>query len=386
MDTNARGEAAHCNIIVTSQGYEACLPQPLPPRVELSWDLASRQSEADRALARLSGIAANLPNPHLLIRPFMRKEAVLSSRIEGTQASLSDLFWFEADVAEQSDASSEDALEVSNYVTALQYGLSRLDELPPSLRLLRELHERLLSGVRGGNLTPGCFRESQNWIGPAGCPLPEAVYVPPPPEKLMDVLGPFEDYLHADNNLPPLIRLALIHYQFEAMHPFLDGNGRIGRLLIILLMCHWRLLSEPLLYLSAYFNRNRQRYYDLLLNVSIKGRWLDWIEFFLQGVAEQAHDATHRSMELLGLWDIYREQLRSPGASALQLKLLDELFALPVITTRRARELLDVTPKTALNNIEKLVDAGILEEVTGKKRYKVWVAPGIIDTVQGSDE
>ncbi|MFP3904503.1 MAG: Fic family protein [Armatimonadota bacterium] len=352
----------------------------------MSWELVNRQSEADRALACLSGVAANLPNPHLLIRPFMRKEAVLSSRIEGTQASLSDLFWFEADVTEQSDAASEDALEVSNYVTALEYGLSRLEELPPSLRLLRELHERLLSGVRGGNLTPGYFRDSQNWIGPAGCPLPEAVYVPPPPEKLMDVLGPFEDYLHTDNNLPPLIRLALIHYQFEAIHPFLDGNGRIGRLLIILLMCHWQLLSEPLLYLSAYFNRNRQRYYQLLLNVSLKGSWLDWIEFFLQGVAEQARDATHRSMELLGLWDFYRERLRSPGASALQLKLLDELFALPVVTTRRARELLDVTPKTALNNIDKLVDAGILEEVTGKKRYKVWVAPEIIDTVQGPDE
>jgi len=242
-------------------GYWAFVPNPLPP--ELTWDspLASLASRADLALGTLSGLGETLPNPHLLIYPFIRKEAVLSSRIEGTQSSLSELLLFEATRAEK----QRDVREVQNYVRAMEYGLKRLGDLPLSLRLIRELHAILMEGVRGERATPGEFRQSQNWIGPPGCTLNDATFVPPPVTEMREALDHLEEFLHADTELPPLVELALIHYQFETIHPFLDGNGRIGRLLIALFLCQRGILTKPLLYLSAFFEHHRQEYYQYLL-------------------------------------------------------------------------------------------------------------------------
>jgi Fic family protein len=277
---------------------------------------------------------------------------------------------------------SPDVREVSNYVKALEYGLKRLEKLPVSLRLLREMHQRLMEGVRGEHMTPGEFRRSQNWIGPPGCTLMEATFVPPPEDEMKETLDYFEKYLHAPSELPPLIRLALIHYQFEAIHPFLDGNGRIGRLMLILLLCARGLLPQPLLYLSAYFEQHRQRYYDLLLAVSQAGAWSAWVTFFLEGVAQQSQDALRRSDRLLHLWQEYRQKLQSPKSSSLSLQLLDQLFSYPAITAGGAAKRLGVTHRTAQLHIEKLVRLQILREETGRRRNRVFVAPEIVRIIE----
>ncbi len=367
-------------VIKTSLDYWAFIPNPLPPQVALSWNLVKQLSEADRALSELAGTARTLPNPHLLIGPFIRREAVLSSRIEGTQASLSDLLFFEA--SGSVDPKAPDVQEVANYVKAMEYGLARLQKFPLSLRFIRELHERLMSSVRGEHLTPGEFRRSQNWIGLPGCTLTDATYVPPPVKEMEEALNQFEAYLHGPSELPLLIRLAGIHYQFEAIHPFLDGNGRIGRLLITLLLCKEGALSEPLLYLSAFFERNRSDYYRLLLAVSQAGRWADWISFFLRGVAEQSRDALARSGRLLNLWKHYRNEFQSARSSALQLRLVDQLFAYPAITVTQAAKLLKVTHRSAQLNIDKLIRRGILKEATGKQRNRVFVALDIVKIIE----
>ena len=367
-------------LVRAPQGYWAFVPNPLPPSVNLTWDLVGKISQADRALSELAGAARTLPNPHLLIGPFIRREAVLSSRIEGTQASLSDLFFFEA--SGTIDPQTPDVREVSNYVKALEHGLSRLKKLPVSLRLMREMHEQLMGGARGDHLTPGEFRRSQNWIGPPGCTLMDAVYVPPPEAEMTEALGHLEEYLHSASLLPPLVRLALVHYQFEAIHPFLDGNGRIGRLLLTLLLCSEGLLPHPLLYLSAYFERHRKEYYRLLLAVSQSGQWSEWISFFLRGVAEQSRDAIKRSDRLLELWQGYRAQLQSARSSALLLELVDNLFSNPAITVTQAAKRLGVTHRSAKLNIDKLVHKNILKEATGRKRNWIFVAPEIINIIE----
>ncbi|HEX9676213.1 MAG TPA: Fic family protein [Anaerolineales bacterium] len=260
-------------------GYDAFVPHALPPQVAWTPQLVAALSAADRSLGELAGIGRTLANPHLLIVPFMRKEAVLSSAIEGTKASLSDLYAYEAEQLAFLIRPA-DVREVHNYVRALEQGILRLRTLPVSLRLIRELHHDLMEGVRGDRGTPGEFRRSQNWIGPPGCTLEDSTFVPPPTTEMSDSLGKFERYLHAEDHVPPLVRLGLIHYQFEAIHPFIDGNGRIGRLLITLLLCAWGLLPQALLYLSAYFEANRDQYYDLLLHVSQRGEWESWLTFF----------------------------------------------------------------------------------------------------------
>ena len=375
-------EEKNGRLIKTQRDYCAFLPNPLPPQLTLSWDLVNQLSEADRALSELAGTARTLPNPHLLIGPFIRREAILSSRIEGTQASLSDLLFFEA--SGSVDPKAPDAREVSNYVKAMEYGLVRLKKFPLSLRFIREVHEHLMHDVRGEHLTPGEFRRSQNWIGPDRCTLMDATYVPPPVEEMEQALGQFEAYLHAPSTVPLLIRLAAIHYQFEAIHPFLDGNGRIGRLLITLLLCKEGALPEPLLYLSAYFERYRNEYYRLLLAVSQTGKWIDWISFFLRGVAEQSRDALVRSDRLLQLWKNYRGEFQSARSSALQLRLVDQLFAYPAITANQAAKLLQVTHRSAQLNIEKLIRKGILKEATGKQRNRVFIAPQIVKIIEAS--
>ena len=359
----------------------AFLPNPLPPTLEITWELAERISDADRSLGELAGVGRTIPNPHLLIGPFTRREALLSSRIEGTQATLTELF--AAESAARKAEPTEGVREVSNYVNALEYGLHRLQKLPVSLRLMRELHARLMKDVRGASLAPGEFRRAQNFIGPPGCKLENATYVPPPVPQMMEALGRFEKYIHDDaRSLPPLVKLALIHYQFEAIHPFWDGNGRIGRLLTTLLLCSYSLLPQPLLYLSAYFERHRREYYRLLLEVSQEGNWNDWLLFFLNGVSEESRDAVARSNQLLALRQAYRMRLQAERVSGRTLELMETLFTEPVLTVSSARQRLRVTTRAAQQNVDKLVRAEILTEVTGKARYRVFVAKRIIEVVE----
>jgi len=372
-------------VIQVGQGiaaYWAFLPNPLPP--SLTWDpeLVHTLSAADRALGQLSGLGRALSNPHLLIRPFIRREAVLSSRIEGTQTDLPLLYAYEAGQLTlpgfEPAPPEADMHEVLNYVRALEYGLERLHTLPISLRLLREVHEKLMQGVRGEQATPGEFRRSQNWIGAPGSTLNAATYVPPPPAELMDTLAALEDYLHTADALPPLVRLALIHYQFEAIHPFLDSNGRIGRLLITLLLVHWELLPMPLLYLSAYFERRRDEYYRLLLEVSVSGAWRAWLIFFLTGVAEQAIDAVQRAGKLQDLQIEWSRRLSTTRASANLLRLANFLFDMPVLTIPDAAKALDVTYATGQRLIDRLAREGILSTLDDRTYGKVYVAREIL--------
>lgn len=370
-------------LVKHERGYFAFVPNPLPPTIKLTWDLAGEISAADRGLSELAGITRTLPNPHLLVRPFMSREAVLSSRIEGTQASLSELFYFEALRATPVLARS-DVAEVHNYVRALEHGLKRLNQLPIGLRLLTEIHAELMRGVRGEHLTPGEFRRSQNWIGPPGCTLNEAKFVPPPPEEMMKGLGDLEKYLHAQSPLPLVVRLALIHYQFEAIHPFLDGNGRIGRLLLILLLCAEKVLPQPMLYLSAYFERQREKYYRLLFATSQDGRWSEWISFFLRGIAEQAADAVKRSEKLLALWHQYRKRVQTIRSSALPLILVDELFKSPYVTFSAAARVLGVTFRSAQLNVRKLAAANIVEELPGRSYGRIFVAREVLNVLEAT--
>jgi len=370
-------------VIRVSSGYWAYVPGPLPPVLPVDWDLAESLAEASRRVGELAGVTRTVPNPHLLIAPFVRREAVLSSRIEGTRASLSDLARFE--MAPSKSAATADVSEVANYVKALDYGLAQLKTLPMSLRLLREIHQRLMKGVRGDHATPGEFRRSQNWIGPPGSSLADATYVPPPVDEMQDALDAFEKFLHAPSPLPPLVRLALLHQHFEAIHPFLDGNGRVGRLLITLLLCEWQLLGEPVLYLSAFFERRRPEYYAHLLAVNQHGRWQDWILYFLDGVRTEADDAIRRSRRLLGLRQTYRGRLESGRAPGLSLRLVDNLFAVPATSVPHAAKLLGVTQRSAQLTVGKLAQAGILEEVTGRKRDRVFVAREILRTLEADE-
>lgn len=363
--------------------YWSFLPDPLPPKLEFDLPLLRTLSEADRALGELAGLGRMLPNPRLLITPFIRREAVSSSRIEGTQADVYDVYAFEAGQlyfpGMAPPAPEPDVLEVVNYVRALEYGLQRLDTLPVSLRLMRELHERLMAGVRGSHLTPGEFRRSPNWIGPAGSTLSSAPFVPPPVAEMTDALGNLETYLHGDATLPPLIRVALIHYQFEAIHPFLDGNGRIGRLLITLLLVHWGLLPMPLLYLSAYFEQHRQDYYDLLMAVSERSTWAEWLQFFLTGIIEQSRDAIGRAKQLQDLGKVWHERIQDTRAPGTMHAVADLVLERPIITANDVVERVEVSHPTAMRILRRLEELGVLTEHTGKKRYQQFLATDIME-------
>jgi Fic family protein len=361
--------------------YYAFFPNPLPPKVEWTAPFVQALSRADRALGELSARGSALPNPYLLVRPFIRREAVLSSRIEGTRANLTDVYTYEA-VQLSFFAAGQDVREVHNYVLALDYGIERLHELPVSLRLIRELHERLMAGVRGQEWQPGEFRRSQNWIGPPGSTLQTAVFIPPPVAEMNDALGDLEKFIHQATDLPPLVRLGLIHYQFEAIHPFLDGNGRIGRLLLVLLLADWKLLAQPLLYLSAYFEQHRQAYYDLLLGVSQRGQWVEWLTFFLDGIHSQAVDAVTRVQRLQELRLSYRQEMARKTRSTAVLEVVDLLFARPVITVNQAVQELGLTYAAANRHIGFLVEQGLLEEITGQARNRVYQARGIIAAIE----
>jgi len=379
MDTTLFRNSPSGKLVRVTGGYWAFVPNALPPAIEWDTELVSQVSKADLAVGTLSGLGETLPNPHLLIYPFIRREAVLSSRIEGTQSSLSDLLLFEATQVEK----QRDVKEVQNYVRAMEYGLKRLDELPLSLRFIRELHGILMEGVRGQHATPSEFRQSQNWVGSAGAFLGEATYVPPPVPEMQECLNQLEKFLHARTRLPPLVEAALVHYQFEAIHPFLDGNGRIGRLLATLLLCQRNVLSKPLLYLSAFFEKHRLEYYELLLNVSQSSQWRKWIEFFLQAVTEQSNDAVSRSRHLLELLRDYSQLAREKHLPPTAGQLVELIFMKPVLNAKTAQELLKVSYPSAQYALTSLENAGILTEITGRKRAKAYAAKEILKALDG---
>jgi Fic family protein len=363
--------------LISSLGGNVCFrPNPLPPQLALDMETASLLSAADHALGKLAGAGQLLPNPHLLIEPFLQKEAILSSKIEGTIASAREVADFQLDLTQE--PAKQDIREVSNYVLALRYGLKRIKEIPVSLRVIRELHAHLLRNVRGSDRQPGEFRTDQNWIGPARTALAQARYVPPPVSVMLEALDELEKFVHQTAERPPLIDLALIHYQFEAIHPFEDGNGRVGRLLMSLLLAERELLPQPLLYLSAYFERHHREYADLLLRVSQENAWIEWIRFFLRGVAEQAADAAIRCDRLLHLWQKYRATIQDTNAPAISLRLVDHLFTQPIITIRHAEQVLKVTFKTAQKNLEKLASAGIVKEERTRQNTRYYIANKIL--------
>ncbi|MEN6476000.1 MAG: Fic family protein [Syntrophaceae bacterium] len=365
--------------IQQSSGYKAFIPSPLPPNppIQFKGNLPKLLSEADRALARLDSLGDILPNVDLFIAMFVRKEAVLSSQIEGTQASLEDLFQYESG---QSPEKVNDVDEVVNYIKALNYGMERLDTLPMSNRLIREIHEVLLKGVRGAMKTPGEFKRTQNWIGPQGSTLADASFVPPPPHEAVTAMGELEKYLHRDNDYPALINCALIHYQFESIHPFLDGNGRLGRLLITFYL-YWKgILHKPLLYLSYFFKKNRQEYYDRLTMVRNSGNYEQWIEFFLKGVAEVSDLAIETAKKILELQTGHRNLLwQKKISSPLAVGLLEKLFYTPYMSVNNVATSFSISYQAASLLVNQFEKHGILKETTGKKRDKMYVYKQYID-------
>jgi len=368
-------------VIRTIEGYWAFVPHPLPPPIAYDRETVELLSDADRGLGRLAGIGQLLPNPHLLITPYIRREAVLSSRIEGTRASLSDLLYFEA--AEEEPPSAPDVQEVRNYVRAMEYGLKRLEKLPLSLRLVREIHAQLMAGVRGAERRPGELRQVQNWIGPPGCSLAEATFVPPPVSEMEAALGEWEKFLHDAKDMPPLVQCALMHYQFEAIHPFVDGNGRVGRLLITFFLCERGHLPQPLLYLSAFFEQHRAEYYGRLLGVSRFGDWMGWIKFFLQGIATQASAAADDSRRIIALQRRYRELLQQRKASPTAIATMEELFLNPYVTATRLSKRLKVSFPAVQSTIDWLVKAGVLREITGRQRNRIYCSEELLRAIEG---
>lgn len=359
-----------------SQGaYSAFVPAPLPP--ELAWTprLIRVLSDADRLIGRLAGEGGRLPNPHVLMRPFVRREAVLSSRIEGTRATLGELLAAEAGAVVE--RSPEDLREVGNYVVALEHGIKRLKELPLCIRMVRELHEKLMTGVRGGQAAPGRFRKIQNWIGNPGCTPATASFVPPPPNEIESCLQAWESFLH-ESELPPLVTIALAHYQLEAIHPFLDGNGRVGRLLITLFLIERQVLPTPLLYLSAFFEASRREYYDGLLGISEHGAWHDWLEYFLQGVARMSEDALSRASRINEKLSKWQESV-SGDSTNTPLLVIELLAENPFITAKGVANKLGVAFTTAQRAINRLEQIGIVKQVNDAKRDRVYCAQALLD-------
>ncbi len=358
--------------------YSAFVPAPLPPALDWTPRLVCLLSDADRLIGKLAGEGGRLPNPHVLMRPFTRHEAVLSSKIEGTQATLGELLAAEAGIAV--GRSPDDLREVGNYVVALEHGMARLKELPICVRLVKELHEKLMTGVRGHHARGGEFRKIQNWIGKPGCTPATASFVPPPPDDVEPCLAAWEKFLH-ESDLPPLITIALAHYQFETIHPFLDGNGRVGRLLITLFLIERKILPTPLLYLSAFFEASRRDYYDGLRGVSERGAWQDWIEYFLLGVARMSEDAVSRAGRInakLAEWQksVAGESTKTP------LRVVELLAANPFITAKGSVEKLGIAFTTAQRAIERLERLGIVQQAGTAKRDRVYCARALLDILE----
>jgi Fic family protein len=367
-------------LVRTAAGNPAYVPAKTPREFALSEPAIALLDVAANRIGVLAGIARRLPNPHLLIAPYLRREAVLSSRIEGTQTTIAEIYAAEAE--QLSLVTSADVREVQNYIDAYQYGLERLATLPLSLRLIRELHERLMTGVRGGGTRPGEFRRYQNFIG--GTSEATASYVPPPVPEMRQALDDLERFMH-ERTLPPLVQMAILHYQFEAIHPFGDGNGRVGRLLMALFLTERGLMPQPLLYLSAYFERTRSEYYAGLMRVSTSGDWDGWIRYILTAVIEQAGDAAALADRLQDLQLRYRELLQQRRATANTFALVESLFDNQLVTAPRVQALLGVSAPTARATIRALEDAGIVQEVGDRRWRKLYRADEIFAIVRGDD-
>ena len=365
-------------IIKSSSGYNAFIPNNLPPSFKWNNQLVSALSRADFLLGKLAREGSKLPNPHLLIRPFITREAVLSSKIEGTQATIGEILAASAGITVKRNP--DDLQEVQNYIEALDYGIKRLDDLPLSLRLIKEIHHHLMQGVRGSHATPGEFRRSQNWIGTPGCTLNTAKFVPPPPDHLMDCLGELEKFLH-DRQFPSLIHIAFCHYQFEAIHPFLDGNGRIGRLLITLLLIKQKTLTTPILYLSAFFEATRDEYYKQLYNVSARGTWNDWLIYFLNGVSIQTEDVLSRTERINTLLNMWKLQVAN-STSNVPVLIVEQFAINPYLTINKLTKDLQIAYSTAQRGIQRLEKAKIIKQTNTGKRDKVYCATEILTILE----
>ena len=372
----------------STTGYKSFVPAKLPPEPPIQYDaeMQTLLSLADRKLGRLDGITQILPNPELFVAMYVKKEAVLSSQIEGTQASFVDVLGAEYNLAD--DQRRDDISEVVNYVNAMNWGLSQLELFPLSLRLIRNIHAKLIQNTRGSHRNPGEFRKSQNWIGPAGCTLSTATFIPPTVPDMEAALGELEKYFYEDDFTPALIKIGLIHAQFETIHPFLDGNGRMGRLLITFWLCQQEILTKPLLYLSYYFKKNRSEYYDRLMDVRKKGDWESWIKFFLKGIAEVADEATNSASAILKLKEEYTKLLyeRDGGNNHYQ-RLLDTLFEQPFIKRTDISELLGVSNPTAGNLIDAFCEMKILIDCDPQKqRNKMYAFDKYLDILNKGTE
>jgi Fic family protein len=374
---------------VTGEEIAAFVPYPLPPRdppLNLDGAFAAPLRRAEQALARLEVAGEMVPSLDWFIYAFVRKEAVISSQIEGTQATLIDLLEYEAE--QTTKVAGDDVHEVCNYLDAIKYARGQMKNargLPLSIRLLNEAHRRLMRGVRGENKEPGEIRRSQNWIG--GTRPGNAVFVPAPPEELAALLADLEKYLHTESGLPPLVRIGLAHVQFETVHPYLDGNGRIGRLLITLLLEHWKLLSAPLLYLSLFFKRHRAEYYRLLGEVRRSGDWESWIAFFLEGVATIADEAVTAAREVFKLVNDDRQRLvAAPGASIMAIRLMDRLPIHPVVTIPAVVKILKTTKPTAGKAVQLLEKLGVLTETTGRQRDRTFAYASYLERLRTGTE
>ncbi len=351
-------------------GYRAFVPAALPPDPPIQIDGAMLRvlSRADQALGRLDGIAERLPNPDLFVAMYVRREAVLSSQIEGTQSTLEDVLAFELDP--ESSELPMDIEEVVNYVAAMNYGLERLSSLPLSLRLIREIHRKLLEGARGAERVPGEFRKSQNWIGAGNVPLTRATFIPPAVPDMYSALDNFERFLHAETDLPDLIICALAHAQFETIHPFLDGNGRVGRLLITFLLVQRGVLQRPLLYLSHFLKANRRDYYAHLMNIRTTGDWESWVRFFLEGVHKTAEEATVTARRIVGLREEHRSVVQQYGMGDNGQRLLDLLFQQPLVNVSRIKDSLALADNTTRRLVNNFRSAGLLQELPGASRNR----------------
>jgi len=368
------------NFVTQLKGYKAFIPTALPPNPSIKQDeeLIYLLDQATLAVGKLAGLSAIIPDPDLFVYLYVRKEALLSSQIEGTQCSLEDILNPEAEPISEK-TTPQDIEEVSNYVKAMNKGLERLETLPVSTRLIKEMHSTLMKGVRGSNKTPGEFRKSQNWIGRPGGNLTNAEFIPPPPDDVDQCMSDLEKFIHTNDRMPFLIKVALIHAQFETIHPFLDGNGRLGRLLITYLLCLWKILDKPLLYLSYFFKANRTEYYAKLMDVRLRGDWESWIKFFLHGVRESSEMATVAATEIHKLHIKDRSKIQNSSPTSVTILVYDHFCREPILTNLILVKRLKSSAPTIQKALDVLVDLEIITEISGKKRHRKYAYTTYLD-------
>jgi len=364
---------------VNGDQYNVFIPNPLPPNIEFDEELVLILSRAEEKLGKLSGICLTLPSPNLLIIPYLRKEAIMSTRIEGTRISMQEVLLSEAKEREEK---TKDAQEVVNYINTVNYALTKIEKSPINVELIKEMHKVLMEGVRGDEKAPGEFREVQNWIGSELSKVSDANFVPPNPEAVPKLMEDLIEYLNTEHNVPVLVRCALMHYQFETIHPFCDGNGRIGRSLITVYLCKKKKIIKPLLYISEFFEKHRLEYNELLLKTGQTGKFEGWIKFFLKAVEVQSEDASVRAHKLLYLRESYRKRVQREAQSSDILNIIDYLFSNPFITVKRAQHILDVTYPTGKKYVERLVEYEILKEANRLQREKTFVAYEIYEIIK----